>query len=68
MIVEYDPNTDGSVRIFDTKRKKSRIRKSINMKQIQSYYLKEFVSHHWHIYNYMSNFLFYYCNFTHLSI
>jgi len=26
MIVEYDPNTDGSVRIFDTKRKKSRIR------------------------------------------
>ena len=32
--------------LFDTKRKKRRIKKSINMKRIQSYYLKEFVSHH----------------------
>ena len=39
-------NTNGSIRIFNTKRKKRRIRKSINMKRIQSYYLKEFVSHH----------------------
>ncbi len=39
-------NTNGGVRIFDTKRKKRRIKKSINMKRIQSYYLKEFVSHH----------------------
>ena len=26
MIVEYDQNTEGSVRIFETKRKKRRIR------------------------------------------
>jgi len=50
MLKKVKQNTNGGVRIFDTKRKKRRIKKSINMKRIQSYYLKEFVSHHWHIY------------------